>query len=211
MTVLSLPCRRLGAHRPPGPGAPAGPGQAAACAAGGGVATRVWAAFRRSEGGTVIASVVRQEGPLGLFRGTAAAFWSYIPFSAVWLGCYERIKRALVPLAAPEAGGAAHITSTARPLRLDPDGEPMLSGWREHFVHAAAGGTSGAIAAVVSNPFDVVKTRIQTAGAPGGANAGGGPAGRTMAAGLALLYRAEGAAGLLRGVVPRAMAILSCR
>ena len=95
-------------------------------------------------GPAVVRAVVAEQGPGGLMRGTTATLVAYVPYSAVWFGSYECAKR---------AGGG-----------LVASGDSQGSG--VHMLHAGSGALAGIMATVVSNPLDVVKTRIQTNGAP---------------------------------------------
>eukprot|EP00039_Didymoeca_costata_P026626 m.16257 g.16257 ORF g.16257 m.16257 type:complete len:335 (-) comp5642_c0_seq2:890-1894(-) len=78
-----------------------------------------------------VASAIRQEGVLTLWRGLSATLLRDVPFSAIYWFGYERLK---------------NVNST------------KLSPFWGSFV---AGAVSGSIAATVTLPFDVVKTRIQ--------------------------------------------------
>ncbi|SNX81516.1 related to mitochondrial carrier family protein [Melanopsichium pennsylvanicum] len=83
-------------------------------------------------------------GPLILWRGLTPTLWRDVPFSAIYFAGYEAIKRSLT-------GGGL--------------GEGHASGSGEEFgVAFASGAVSGSLAAVLTHPFDVVKTRLQTQG-----------------------------------------------
>ncbi|KAG0020091.1 hypothetical protein BGZ82_011694 [Podila clonocystis] len=86
-----------------------------------------------------VVTMVQQEGVLSLWRGLAPTLWRDVPFSAIyWMG-YENIKRRLV------AWDSRHS-------------KPSLN---EFEVAFASGALSGMIAAVLTTPFDVAKTRRQ--------------------------------------------------
>ncbi|KAF9337889.1 hypothetical protein BG006_001876 [Podila minutissima] len=86
-----------------------------------------------------VVTMVQQEGVLSLWRGLAPTLWRDVPFSAIyWVG-YENIKRRLV-------------TWDSR------HSKPSLN---EFEVAFASGALSGMIAAVLTTPFDVAKTRRQ--------------------------------------------------
>ncbi|KAG0031239.1 hypothetical protein BGZ81_001590 [Podila clonocystis] len=86
-----------------------------------------------------VVTMVQQEGVLSLWRGLAPTLWRDVPFSAIyWMG-YENIKRKLV------AWDSRHS-------------KPSLN---EFEVAFASGALSGMIAAVLTTPFDVAKTRRQ--------------------------------------------------
>ena len=115
----------------------------------------------------------------------------------------RRLRFPLLELASPLRTASAAPANCIRcpcelhplPLRtaLLPPGEPA----RRVSVppaQPALGSAAGCIAALVSQPFDVVKTRLQTRLAPGR----GGLVGT-----LRGIARAEGVLGLYRGVLPR--------
>ncbi|KAF9317260.1 hypothetical protein BG003_001017 [Podila horticola] len=86
-----------------------------------------------------VVTMVQQEGVLSLWRGLAPTLWRDVPFSAIyWMG-YENIKKRLV------SWDSRH-------------NEPSLN---EFEVAFASGALSGMIAAVLTTPFDVAKTRRQ--------------------------------------------------
>ena len=119
-------------------------------------------------GGAV--ALVRREGVVALWKGLAPTLWRDVPFSMLyWLG-YEHLKAR-----AAEAHPEGQVTSSAA------------------FV---SGGTAGAVAALLTTPLDVVKTRRQV-------ESGGGGGARGTAEMLAHIARAEGPLALLAGVLPR--------
>lgn len=82
-------------------------------------------------------------GPKVLFRGLIPSLWKDVPFSAVyWLG-YEQLRaRLLARYPTPAAGQSADLQVV----------------FRTSFVSGAASGT---FAALLTTPFDVIKTRQQ--------------------------------------------------
>ncbi|KAG0381030.1 hypothetical protein BGX24_000622 [Mortierella sp. AD032] len=86
-----------------------------------------------------IVAMVRTEGALSLWRGLAPTLWRDVPFSAFyWVG-YENIKKRIVVWDRQKA-------------------QPALN---EFEVAFASGALSGMIAATLTTPFDVAKTRRQ--------------------------------------------------
>ncbi|KAK1312354.1 hypothetical protein QJS10_CPA07g01051 [Acorus calamus] len=117
--------------------------------------------------GEAIVGTLRQDGFRGFFRGTGATLCREVPFYVAGLGLYAEAKKATQRL-------------------LDRDLEP----WETIVVGALSGG----LAAVVTTPFDVMKTRMMTA--PQGL-----PVSMSMVA--FSILRQEGPLGLFKGAVPR--------
>lgn len=77
-----------------------------------------------------------------------------IPFQAIHFAVYEGIKKVLLePII-----WKSYLKSDTPDLDLDDVIEDSLS------TQLIAGGTAGGIAAAITTPFDVVKTRLQTQG-----------------------------------------------
>ena len=105
-------------------------------------------AERGRAGGTTVLRRVGAEisfaGPSVLFRGLIPSLWKDVPFSAIyWLGYEQLRKRLLMRFPGPEPGSPT------------PD---LRTVFRTSF---AAGALSGSFAAVLTCPFDVIKTRQQ--------------------------------------------------
>ena len=128
------------------------------------------------------ASIVRQEGVLGLWTGLGPAVARNSLINAAELATYDTAKQAL-----------------------------LRAGWRDGLAaHVAAAAAAGAMATLVGNPVDVVKTRVMAARRLQlGAGGAGAPA-----AGAAAPYRgavdcflrtlaAEGPRAFYQGVVPQ--------
>lgn len=110
------------------------------------------------------AAIVWHEGPLALARGMTAAVARGVLYGGMRIGLYSPLKTVL--------GAGGKDPSIVRKI--------------------AAGMASGAIAAGVCNPTDLVKTRMQIKGA----------AVRNPFAIAAAVVREEGAAGLWKGTTP---------
>lgn len=130
-------------------------------------------------------------GPLILWRGLTPTLWRDVPFSAIYFAGYEATKRSLT-------GGGL--------------GEGNASGSGEEFgVAFVSGALSGSFAAVLTHPFDVVKTRLQTQGSPREAEGrlSGTLRGATDGHGANVwkamrhILNEEGSKGLWRGLSPR--------
>ncbi|KAI8032739.1 hypothetical protein LOK49_LG01G00567 [Camellia lanceoleosa] len=117
--------------------------------------------------GEAIVGTWTQDGLKGFFRGTGATLFREVPFYVAGMGLYAESKKL-----------AQHLL------------ERELEPWET----IAVGALSGGLAAVVTTPFDVMKTRMMTA-------PGGRPLSMSMVA--ISIVRHEGLLGLFKGAVPR--------
>ncbi|KAF5177254.1 Calcium-binding mitochondrial carrier protein [Thalictrum thalictroides] len=117
--------------------------------------------------GEAIVGTLRQDGLKGFFRGTGATLCREVPFYVAGMGLYAESKKAVQHL-------------------LNRELEP----WETIVVGALSGG----LAAVVTTPFDVMKTRMMTA--PQGL-----PVSMSMVA-FTILHQ-DGPLGLFKGAIPR--------
>ncbi|KAM1470620.1 hypothetical protein ACFX11_041309 [Malus domestica] len=117
--------------------------------------------------GEALVGTWNQDGLKGFFRGTGATLCREVPFYVAGMGLYAESKKAAQQF-------------------LGRDLEP----WET----IAVGALSGGLAAVVTTPFDVMKTRMMTA-----------PLGRpvSMSAVAFSILRHEGPLGLFKGALPR--------
>jgi solute carrier family 25, member 39/40 len=108
---------------------------------------------------TGLHQLTQTNGYSSLWRGLTLTMWRDVPFSAIYWWGYEAMRNSL-----------SDARDRSRGRSLDPDGSPArrrsLSRERENhtntFIDAfVAGATSGAVAALVTTPFDVGKTRQQ--------------------------------------------------
>jgi solute carrier family 25, member 39/40 len=171
----------------------------------------------RSAGGGMGESVraeLKAGGVASLWRGLGPTLARDVPFSGIYWYGYERIKkRATTAYLAAEGGGGGGAPPPAPPLEISAG-----ANWAVSFV---AGLISGSVAAVLTTPFDVVKTRKQVqlyaarASGGGGGGGGGGVAGGTavgtaapalptsIPAIMRTIFREEGLRGLFAGVQMR--------
>ena len=122
----------------------------------------------------VVGAAVRQNGVLSLWRGLSPLLLRDVPFSALyWVG-YEAIKFRL----------ASNVRREWEPVI------PFL-----------AGSLSGAVASVLTNPLDVVKTHMQVdlGESGGGRSLGSG----SLVAVLRKVVAEYGVTGLYAGLAPR--------
>jgi solute carrier family 25 protein 39/40 len=151
--------------------------------------------------------LTRLQGYTSLWRGLSLTLWRDVPFSGLYWWGYETIHAAL-------KDARRRASNPAAPL----DGRAAVS--QEH--HTAtlvdsftAGAISGALAAVVTTPFDVGKTRQQVlpqsgdAGLLAGADkaARSAPEPQSMPRFLWQIGRTEGLAGLWKGWAARCLKV----
>uniref|UniRef100_A0A7S0GQL7 Mitochondrial carrier protein n=1 Tax=Amorphochlora amoebiformis TaxID=1561963 RepID=A0A7S0GQL7_9EUKA len=132
-----------------------------------------------------IKTIYRTEGWGGVYKGYGATVLSFGPFSAVWLMLNEKFK-----LMAQSALG---VTS--------PKDIPFV-------VFMATGASAGSIAALLTNPLDKAKLRLQVQRAQmaqGGKQAANRFYYRGFFDALWSIYSIEGAAGLFRGAGARVL------
>lgn len=117
--------------------------------------------------GEAIVGTWQQDGLKGFFRGTAATLCREVPFYVAGMGLYAESKK---------------VSQQILQRELEP--------WETIVVGALSGG----IAAVVTTPFDVMKTRMMTAQRAR-------PVSMSMVA--FSILRHEGPLGLFKGAIPR--------
>ncbi len=144
------------------------------------------------------AVIARVEGPLALYRGFGVTQAVWAPFNAIYLPLWEGGKRLGVV-----ASGAA--SAQELPLRYELAaafcssafaGALSLRVCMRCCVLTLRSDSRRCSAAAVSNPMDVVKTRLQVAGA---SNVAAAVPFRGAAHAAATIYAAEGLAGFMRG------------
>jgi Mitochondrial carrier protein len=124
--------------------------------------------------------IARTEGIRnGIYRGFFASLMTYIPHSATWWGAYSASKILIY-----RATGVHESPSDI----LRP---------RDFVMQAAAGGVAAIAGCLVSNPMDVIKTRMQTKAGSSAASAGG------IVTNFKTLLRNEGARALYTGLSMR--------
>ncbi|KAJ3373817.1 hypothetical protein GGF31_008702 [Allomyces arbusculus] len=121
-----------------------------------------------------VRAIIRHEGVLGFYRGYLSTVLREIPFTCVQFPLYEYFKRY-----------AAYRRRQATPDPLDA---------------ALCGSVSGGIAAAVTTPLDVIKTRVMLATRAGSATPYVG-----VIATFRDILRNEGPKALFRGIGPRTL------
>jgi len=85
-----------------------------------------------------LSTILREEGPLGLYRGFFTALATYGPLVGIYFATYEKLKLTI-------AKSRNYASVQELPF----------------YYHLVSGASAGAFAAAVTCPMDVVKTRIQ--------------------------------------------------
>ncbi|EOD27715.1 hypothetical protein EMIHUDRAFT_450067 [Emiliania huxleyi CCMP1516] len=121
-----------------------------------------------------LASVVREEGPLALYAGLLTTLAGVLPFNALKLAAYDRLRTKAATLQDPARNGRPDLDATSVPV-------PLV---------AAIGAASGCFAATSCFPIEVVRRRQMA-----GEFVGLGPLSAVVA-----IARTEGARALTQGV-----------
>lgn len=129
--------------------------------------------------------IIQQDGVRGLYRGFGASVATFVPSSAIWWSAYGAYQKALWHQYNAITGWRAEGELQAR------------SPTEVVAVQTSSALLAGCTSAILTNPLDVVKTRLQVAIRQQG---GQQPSFRAIAQ---QLLAEEGAKGLLRGVAPR--------
>ncbi|KAI9760820.1 MAG: hypothetical protein M4579_001450 [Chaenotheca gracillima] len=160
--------------------------------------------------------MVRSEGITSLWRGLVLTLWRDVPFSAIYWFGYETTRDYLSTARAHARGRSrddASIGGSARARSLSRSRETHATTFADSFT---AGAVSGAIAAFVTMPFDVGKTRQQIfkhsrdgppANAPEGSRRYLSPEERSMPRFLWHIFKEEGLIGLWRGCTARCLKV----
>ncbi|CAO1615329.1 unnamed protein product [Sympodiomycopsis kandeliae] len=142
------------------------------------VRTRLQASDTSHTMRSILASLSQQvstEGPSALWRGLPSTLWRDVPFSAIYFMGYESMKRIMT-------GGSGLG-----------EGNSTGGGLQEFNIAFISGATSGTVAAVVTHPFDLVKTQLQAQS----------QAQKQTIPILKTILKNEGIAGLFKGLSPR--------
>lgn len=118
----------------------------------------------------ILKQVLAKEGFIGLYRGFSSTIIRDIPFSAIQYPIWERLK-------------ANHMRRHHKPASV------AQSAWY--------GSIAGAVAAFITTPLDVAKTRIMLADSSDSMASG------EVTTAMRAIYKERGISGLFAGVVPR--------
>ena len=127
---------------------------------------------------SALRALLKSEGPLGLYRGIGAGALTWAPYFGFYFWVYEALLSNLCGIAAGE--------------------NPSFG------VALGCGLAAGCSASALTNPFDVVKTRLMVGSTGIGARAAGGSGGANSARTVVRqILATEGPSGFGRGMVPR--------
>jgi solute carrier family 25 protein 39/40 len=169
--------------------------------------------FRETMDG--LRTMVAGQGFFSLWRGLTLTLWRDVPFSAIYWWGYEATRNQLVDIRGRAEArndgfefrmgrGEERIRRRSRTRSRENRKDTIL----DSFI---AGGASGAVAAFVTTPFDVGKTRQQvfqhTGEATKDATKALRPEEQSMPRFLGHIYREQGASGLFKGWAARCLKI----
>jgi len=155
-----------------------------------------------------ISEMVAISGYSSLWRGLTLTLWRDVPFSGIYWWGYETIKGGLTE--ARERGRGNDLSkkgSRARARQRSQSRENHTATFVDSFI---AGASSGAVASILTMPFDVGKTRRQVYVDPGAVSGAGkalAPEQQSMIKFLWHIFRTEGVSGLWTGWIPRTLKV----
>lgn len=157
----------------------------------------------------VLRHILETEGGRGLYRGFFSSLMTYMPSSAIWWATNAIARRNLNWAVYGMPSADTHPQAVAT-IGEDEDEETLSHPWNEYDIPdsvlarppadlailALSGIAAGFTSAFLTNPLDVLKTRIQTR------NTGSGSG---MIGAFKELLRSDGVPGCFRGVRARMM------
>ncbi|KAI3318534.1 mitochondrial carrier [Xylariaceae sp. AK1471] len=153
-----------------------------------------------------IREMVAEHGYRSLWRGITLHLWRDVPFSGLyWLG-YETIRNRLTDMREKHRGRSLSRDprSRSRERARSQSEENHTAVLADSFT---AGALSGALASMVTMPFDVGKTRTQVFRDSAKKTATSAPEEGNMVRLLWHIFKTEGVAGLWTGWIPRTLKV----
>lgn len=135
--------------------------------------------------GAAVRTILRTDGWRGLYAGYFSTVLREIPFDAIEFSLYEKLKHSRK---AEKAAAAASGTASGGHHAID------LILWE----NALLGSLAGGVAAAVTTPLDVIKTRLMTQTKTASADRYKG-----WSDAFTRIYREEGASAFFSGIKPR--------
>lgn len=158
-----------------------------------------------------IGEMVSSHGYTSLWRGLTLTLWRDVPFSGIYWWGYESIRGVLTEAREKSRGRTLEAEGPkgkARARSRSQSRENHSATFLDSFV---AGATSGAVASILTMPFDVGKTRrqvfVDNSPPAAGVEKVLAPEERSMPRFLWHIFREEGMAGLWRGWIPRTLKV----
>ena len=164
----------------------------------------------------VVGNILRNEGFVGLYRGFSISLLTFVPSSAIWWGSYGAYTNMMFNMysrSALQEGGSNSSNG---------DGiAGSIPSSEETIVQTIGGTCAGGTSAFLTNPIDVVKTRLQvgklatdsssssfdvsSSKVASTSSSSSTMAKPTIMSTVKELIKEEGMYGFYRGVVPRMM------
>ena len=159
--------------------------------------------------------MTQTQGYTSLWRGLTLTLWRDVPFSGFYWWGYEALRNQFTDAREIARGKVIDTRRSMTSIRGAQDHETQITTFIDSFL---AGAGSGAVAAVVTTPFDVGKTRQQVyrhTGDDGMIPASKSsikpgiipPEERSMPRFLYHIFKEEGPRGLFKGWVPRCLKV----
>ncbi len=156
-----------------------------------------------------IREMVQVSGYTSLWRGLTLTLWRDVPFSGIYWWGYESIRGFLTDAREKSRGRSIDTDiPRSRARSRSQSKENHTATFTDSFI---AGALSGAVASVLTTPFDVGKTRQQVFKDKSTATEGTikvlAPEERSMPRFLWHIFKTEGIAGLWKGWAPRTLKV----
>jgi solute carrier family 25 protein 39/40 len=169
----------------------------------------------RSTGGGHFAETVKGLGEMvslhgytSLWRGLTLTLWRDVPFSGIYWWGYENIRNLLTE--ARERGRGHDLSTEGARVRARSRSQSRENHTATFVDSFVSGASSGAVASILTTPFDVGKTRRQVfveAASKAGVEKILTPEERSMPKFLWHIFRTEGVSGLFTGWIPRTLKV----
>ena len=166
----------------------------------------------------VVGNILKNEGFVGLYRGFSISLLTFVPSSAIWWGSYGAYTNMMFSM---------YSRSTLQDGSTNSNGDGIagrIPSGVETIVQTIGGTCAGGTSAFLTNPIDVVKTRLQVgklasdtsssfdvssskaaSPTPSSSISSSTMAKPTIMSTVKELIKEEGMYGFYRGVVPRMM------
>ena len=137
----------------------------------------------------IISDIIRSDGYKGFYRGFGLSLFSSLPVGSIWWGTYT---------------GCQHLLQNTNIFRFYKDHNDMTALGVRGCIQLISGLSAAAVAATLTQPLDVIKTRLQVGVKNSMANVPHQPTYFVVAKEL---YNSSGSMGFFRGTGPRIMSM----